>query len=93
MIKRKLKMKKRFWETDRQFKTRQDVDFAKKSIQDKKLWRITAIEMKRVNGGFQMGREDHFAVTAYCSEMAVGLFKADKMDWFVTKVEPETIID
>ena len=87
-------MKKRFYETDAMFARRCDLAEAKASISEKKLWRVCAIEMVRQkNGGWQMGRQDHFTVEACSEESAVGVFKVrdGRMSWFVTSVEPETV--
>lgn len=87
--------KRRFWETAAAFARRQDLEAARKAITGKKLWRITAIEMiKQSNGGWQMGRQDHFTVEACSEEMAIGVFKfrtAGMMHWFVTSVVEESV--
>lgn len=90
-------MKKLFLETTMHFQKRCDLAKARQQIGGKKLWRITAIEMKKLpesmGGGYQMGSQDHFTVSAYCKEMAIGAFCLDyQMCWFVTDVVEETVI-
>lgn len=87
-------LKKRFWETERMYRARLDLEAAKAQVAGKRLWRITAIEMlPQKNGGWSMGVKDHFTVEACSEEMAVGVFKrrSGRMSWFVTDVSPEKV--
>lgn len=87
-------MKKRFYETNAMYERRCDVNAAYAQIRSKKLWRIDAIEMKRVGNAWQMGRQDHFSVNACSAEMAIGVFKLreDRMNWFVVSVKEESVV-
>lgn len=88
-------MTKRFYETAAMFKRRCDREEALAAMLPKKLWRIDAIEMKRVpDGSWRMGKQDHFTVEATTDEMALGVFKLrnGKMNWFVTGVVEETVV-
>ena len=89
-------MKKRFYETEAMFKRRCDRETAIAAALPKRLWRIDAIEMKRLpDGTWRMGKQDHFTVEAATDELAIGIFKLrgeGKMNWFVTGVVEEMIV-
>ena len=89
-------MKKRFYETEAMFKRRFDRETAIAAALPKRLWRIDAIEMKRLpDGTWRMGKQDHFTVEAATDELAIGVFKLrgeGKMNWFVTGVVEEMIV-
>lgn len=89
-------MKKRFYETEAMFKRRCDRETAIAAALPKRLWRIDAIEMKRLpDGTWRMGKQDHFTVEAATDELAIGVFKLrgeGKMNWFVTGVVEEMIV-
>ena len=89
-------MKKRFYETEAMFKRRCDRETAIAAALPKRLWRIDAIEMKRLpDGTWRMGKQDHFTVEAATDELAIGVFKLrgeGKMNWFVTSVVEEMIV-
>ena len=89
-------MKKRCYETEAMFKRRCDRETAIAAALPKRLWRIDAIEMKRLpDGTWRMGKQDHFTVEAATDELAIGVFKLrgeGKMNWFVTGVVEEMIV-
>ena len=89
-------MKRRFYETEAMFKRRCDRETAIAAALPKRLWRIDAIEMKRLpDGMWRMGKQDHFTVEAATDELAIGVFKLrgeGKMNWFVTGVVEEMIV-
>lgn len=90
-------MKKFFFETESHFQKRRDLDQAAKQVAGKKLWRVTAIEMKSMpdsmGGGYQMGVKDHFTVSACSREMAIGAFCVERgMGWFVIAADEESVI-
>jgi len=90
--------KKLPFETEAHFRRRRDLAVAAQAVGEKKLWRVTAIEMKKVpdsqGGGYQMGGQDHFTVSAHCREMAIGAFVLSRgMNWFVVDAVEESVLD